>query len=187
MRIRFDEIPDTGLTLELLEKPGAFPELAELADSGECVFIHPLTVDLKLAKAGRFVEMRGRIRTRAELSCTRCLKPFQTELATKFRLNYTHREPPRENRPPSGEIELTAEDVGLVFFDDDVIDTRQTIFEETLAAIPIRPLCRENCKGLCQNCGEDLNEDGCQCGEKTDIDPRLAPLLKFRAKPESGK
>jgi uncharacterized protein len=64
------------------------------------------------------------------------------------------------------EIELNAEDMGMVYFQGDKINLIETIQEQVLMEFPFRVLCKRGCKGLCPGCGADLNEDQCNCDRK---------------------
>jgi uncharacterized protein len=173
MRIHLKEIPENGLTLEFEENVKHYPIFTEMK---EFKFLDPLTVELQLRRADQSIEMKGRLKTRGIMTCSRCLKPFVQPLKSDFRLIYA-------NRPQSiyhtRETELSAEDVELILFDGEIIDTYQAIYEETLAALPSKPLCHPDCKGLCPRCGKDLNRGACQC-KNEEVDPRLAVLKQFK-------
>ena len=61
------------------------------------------------------------------------------------------------------EIELKLEDVGLLYFRGEEINLQQGIQEQVVMALPVQPLCGRNCKGLCPQCGSDLNLKDCKC------------------------
>ena len=73
-----------------------------------------------------------------------------------------------------------AEELGVVLFEGDQIDFRAIIQEQVILAIPMQPICRQDCRGLCARCGANLNDGPCDC-RGDDVDPRLAILktLKF--------
>ena len=77
------------------------------------------------------------------------------------------------------EIELKAQDMDIVLFKGDEIDFRDSIQEQIILAFPMRPLCRENCSGLCPNCGSDLNKGECGC-TKTPVNSRFKILEKLK-------
>lgn len=78
------------------------------------------------------------------------------------------------------EIELVEEDLGVVSLVDPVLDTRPIVIEQIHLGIPMKPLCREDCKGLCGTCGGDLNEGPCGCSPAGDA--RLAKLAALRGR-----
>src|SRR5919112_562701 len=76
-------------------------------------------------------------------------------------------------------VELQAEDLILSAYEGDAVDLDEIVREQTLLALPSRHLCREDCKGLCQKCGANLNENQCSC-EQGETDPRWAALADLK-------
>jgi uncharacterized protein len=64
------------------------------------------------------------------------------------------------------EVELSAEDMGIVYFQGEKINLKDTIQEQVVMEFPLRALCKQDCKGLCPKCGADLNEDFCDCDRR---------------------
>jgi len=60
------------------------------------------------------------------------------------------------------------------------VDLAAVVFEQILLGLPEYPECREGCKGLCPECGAELNLGACRCGDQKPVDPRLAALLKLK-------
>lgn len=83
------------------------------------------------------------------------------------------------------EVELVEEDLGVVNLVEPLLDTRPIVIEQLHLGIPMKPLCREDCKGLCGECGGDLNDGPCGCGPKGDA--RLAKLAALRGKVGSSE
>jgi uncharacterized protein len=77
------------------------------------------------------------------------------------------------------EQELAQEELDLSYYDNDEIDIQALIKEQVLLSVPMKPVCSENCKGICVTCGKDLNAGLCECKEDGH-DPRLAPLQKLK-------
>ena len=65
------------------------------------------------------------------------------------------------------EVELSSEDMGIVYFQGEKINLKDTIQEQVLIEIPLRVLCKQSCKGLCPSCGADLNGDSCDCDRRS--------------------
>jgi uncharacterized protein len=85
--------------------------------------------------------------------------------------------PAKDAKPPAVEedMELQDEDLDTAYYRDHVLDLAEMLREQFYLALPMQPLCRPDCQGLCPSCGIDRNVDTCQC--QTDwVDPRLAPL-----------
>lgn len=108
------------------------------------------------------VEVEGTAETEVKLVCSRCLTEFAQPVTTRFALTFTEELPQFEGEDEE-EVELSAEDMGLSLFDGEEIDLRDAIAEQVIMSLPLRPLCSEGCKGLCQFCGADLNEGDCGC------------------------
>lgn len=180
MRVHLDAIKDTGLHLEFEFDPSRDEGLMAVVGSGDAAFPAPIRVTLDLHRVSDTVEVRGRVATRLRLACGRCLEAFEQELDREVFCTYAPAPPEREH-PTAGDLELSADDVGLVFFDGEAIDTAEAVREEIMAALPYRPLCREECRGLCPRCGADLNNEPCRCKEER-VDPRLRVLAQLKAK-----
>jgi len=166
MHIRTDQIKEDGLTLEFEEKADVFPVLAEIITRGECQFVAPIKTALRAIRIGDMIEVTGRIDTQIRLPCGRCLEEYEIPLKSRVDLTYVQRIPDAPEDEPLEEIELKAADMGLTHFQGENIDLRDGIQEQVILAIPIKALCRENCKGLCASCGHDLNEGDCGCGRQ---------------------
>ena len=179
MKINVEEIPPGGLRLVIHEEVKDNPQYAALEDSEEINYTAPLHVELILMRIREIVEMTGRLKSRIATTCSRCLADLAVDLENRFQLVYTRRPGTKARPSMQKEIELTTEDVGLMLFDGEVIDIGPGIFEEALAALPLKPLCRDDCRGLCPRCGADLNRENCRCRGK-DVDPRLAKLLQLK-------
>jgi uncharacterized protein len=105
--------------------------------------------------------------------CSLCLKNFRYDLPVNFQR--TLRPRPQHQSTLPAEQELTGEDFDNDFYDNESIDLESIIREQILLALPMFPRCSEECRGLCGNCGQDLNQSECDC-KQTEIDPRLAAL-----------
>lgn len=178
MQIRISDMPATGMTLEEELVVDHLPELMALTRQGECRFQAPIDVKLMISPVVGMYRVEGRLRTRVGLTCSRCLVAFDYALASHFHVTYT-RESPRGGEPPTESHELKADEMGLVAFEGDEIDFRDTLQEQVILAIPMQPRCRADCQGLCSRCGADLNQSACNC-PSTVVDPRLAVLKNLK-------
>jgi uncharacterized protein len=118
--------------------------------------------------------LRGRMDVVVETACVRCLELFAMKLHQDLDLLYL---PQSENVGPEddSERELSDKDMAVGFYQDDKIDLKQVIWEQVYLALPMKPLCKEDCRGLCPQCGTNLNLSMCSCERET-VDPRLATL-----------
>ncbi len=174
MRIHLNAIEDTGLRLQYAFDPAGDEGLRAVEENGEAVFLTPVSVALEIHRVADTVEIRGNLSVRLRLTCGRCLTEFEQDVDTDFFCVFVPR-PEKRRHPSPGDLELDADDVSLFFFDGQAIDTDEAVREEVLGAIPFRALCREDCRGLCPQCGTNLNTGSCTCATGR-IDPRLAVL-----------
>ena len=86
---------------------------------------------------------------------------------------------PRVENAGEGEREVEEDDLATAFYADDQIDLGQLITEQFQLALPMKPLCDKACKGLCPQCGTNLNTGSCDCRQEW-IDPRLEVLKKLK-------
>jgi uncharacterized protein len=177
--IRIDDIKEKGLFLDFEEAPETFPALVEMIDAGDCKFLAPISTHLRVMRINDMVEVEGRVDTVVRLNCSRCLKDFETSLAAEFALTYTRALPEAMDESGEEETEVTAEEMGLILFQGEEIDLKDAIQEQVIMAFPQRPLCREDCKGLCPQCGADLNEGDCGCNPPK-FNKKFAALKNFK-------
>ena len=131
----------------------------------------PAAVTGKVRLSGNEVFVNGHVDTRAQVECDRCLKPVELPVSTDFALEYIT----GAEYASSGTAELTEAEMSVSVFDGHAIDVDEVVKEQILLAVPTRMLCRDDCKGICPECGRDLNTGECNC-VKDDIDPRWAAL-----------
>ena len=82
---------------------------------------------------------------------------------------------PHPSQAAEDEVELSQDDLTTAFYRDQTLDLAEMVREQFYLALPMRPLCREECKGLCPQCGTNLNQGTCACDVRWE-DPRLAGL-----------
>ena len=147
----------------------------------------PVELVMTVQKDDDLYQLVGRVRGEMELACSRCLEPFVMPVDAPFDLRYL---PQHLNMTGSGgedgddEDDAAGEEVGgddltTAFYRDDQIDLLQLVREQLYLVLPMKPLHSEDCKGLCPNCGANLNETTCECKIEWE-DPRLAPLKALK-------
>jgi uncharacterized protein len=134
-----------------------------------------LSFDVDRQETGRY-RVAGHLTGELELRCSRCLESFTLPVATDFDLCYV----PRTENVGEGEKEVTEDDLTTAFYENDEIDLGHLIMEQFQLALPMKPLCSELCKGLCAQCGTNLNTGTCDCA-RTWEDPRFAALKQLKA------
>jgi uncharacterized protein len=133
--------------------------------------IEPAPVNGKIRLNSNQVFVNGHVDTRAQVECDRCLQPIEIPVNADFTLEYIT----GQDYESSAAAELTEEQLSVAVFDGQGIDVDEIVKEQILLAVPTRMLCREDCKGICPECGVDRNAGDCSCGTN-DIDPRWAAL-----------
>jgi len=180
MRIHLDQLTETELLLEFEEKPQTFPVLADLIRQKECDVIAPIKIRLRVYQVSDIVEVEGNLEARIRLSCSRCLQDYETQLASDFSLTYTRGVADGiAASSPQKELELKAQDLGVIFFNGEEIDFIEGIQEQAVMALPLKPLCQPQCQGLCPNCGADLNREDCTC-DRTPKNSQFAALKNVK-------
>jgi DUF177 domain-containing protein len=186
MKIEIHHIPTNGLELEFIKPARYFQELKAMSDNGEGEFVEPLNIHLDVSPLRDFIRVKGRLNTKIRQTCGRCLEPFEVSLKNRFTLNYSHQIPEDVHKEGAEGIELTADQIGMVYFEGEEIDFTDAIQEQAILAIPFNPVCKPECKGLCPRCGNDLNKASCTCGEKK-ADGPFAVLKEMKLKLKKGK
>jgi uncharacterized protein len=121
------------------------------------------------------IRVWGELHTRLELVCARCLEPVSEEVSREFDLFYR----PAQEQPAAEEVRLKDDDTAVGFFQGSGLFLADVLAEQILLAIPMKVICRSDCRGLCPQCGANLNSEPCRC-EARGTDPRLAPLARLR-------
>jgi uncharacterized protein len=131
-------------------------------------------VELKMVvekSGGDTFRVTGKVATRLEMECSRCLEPFAFPVDAAFELLYV----PQVANAGDGEREVAEEDLATAYYRDGMLDVTELLREQFQLALPMKPLCETECRGLCPECGANLNRVPCDCAPKWE-DPRLAAL-----------
>ena len=126
-----------------------------------------------LLRTGRSILAKCRLNTDTELTCSRCLSPFHQLLTSNFEEEYL----PTVDVVSGAPLTLP-EETAFTIDEHHILDLSEAIRQYTLRAIPMKPLCHQDCAGLCQACGKNLNQGRCDCPEP-DMDPRWSELKKM--------
>lgn len=135
----------------------------------------PVTIHGHLARVDEAgFRLTGRLGTTLEVVCVRCLESFSMVVSEELELLYL---PQSRNVAPEGEEErgLEDEELAVSFYRDDQIDLEHLVLEQIVLSLPMKPLCRVDCAGLCAICGSNRNVERCQCSAET-TDPRWSGL-----------
>ncbi len=163
MKIVITDIPDEGLIIDVEEK-------LELEEDRAA---SPVNGSLQVTRADGEVIVTGKVTTELDLQCSRCLRDFRKPLDIAVNVVYHPIEEIAEERHG-----LRDDEMDMGFYRGEEIDLQELVREQVLLNMQMKPLCDESCKGICPDCGADLNAGACRCGTR-EIDPRLEVLKKL--------
>ena len=135
----------------------------------------PVSLAFDIYKDKDQFRLAGRVETTLELPCGRCLESFGWPVDAAFDLRYQ----PHGQNSGDGEREIEEDDLTTAFYENETIDLGQLMREQFYLSLPMKPLCREDCRGLCPQCGTNLNRGTCACRSDWE-DPRLAVLKALK-------
>ena len=128
-------------------------------------------------RAGDEVRITGTLNTTLEQMCSRCLEPARVSISKPFDLYFRERNEAMFDEDE--EVELDEEDTRTAFFTGTKLAMGEVLREQVLLALPMKVLCRVDCKGLCPSCGTNLNSGSCSC-PKEEFSPHMDTLLEFK-------
>jgi uncharacterized protein len=169
MKIPVDEIPQSPQELKFSETIEELNELYRRSGSPDFGFPSRLDVDLVYYRSGADIFFDGSFRGQFAGYCGRCLESYSFTLNQAFAFVLSP-EPARSER---GAEELHSAELGLSYYSGDEVDLAPLIAEQVMLALPTRPLCGEDCRGLCDHCGANRNRESCDCSTESG-DPRMA-------------
>jgi uncharacterized protein len=124
----------------------------------------PFELEARVTLVGDILHLDGEIEGELLLLCSRCTEEFTYKVNMEIHEEFTNN--------------IDNKDDNIIFIESDSIDITEIIENNIFLAMPIKKLCSENCKGLCQKCGANLNINTCNC-DNEQIDPRLSALKNF--------
>ncbi len=135
---------------------------------------------LSLDKSKDVLTVEGHIKTSVSFLCSRCLIDLEETIDSDFKDVFLIKE--FEVASEGEELEITGREIGSDYIASGNIDTNDFFIEQVALRIPQRPLCKDECKGLCPSCGVNLNKEDCGCKKEDRVDPRFAGLKDFKVK-----
>ena len=169
MKIYWNEIKDVEKELELDPDKGWLQDAVRRVDETPPLgpaapAKRPISGDLTFRKVDEIAVVEGHIQTLIHLICSRCATPFLFPCAPHFTAMYSRDREMTEiwTKSPGAGFSAGA-DLEITYLDKDYLDLGETLSEQLRLLIPLQPLCREDCKGLCPECGADLNVRPCEC------------------------
>jgi uncharacterized protein len=125
------------------------------------------------------IRLNGGLSTRLEIPCARCLDPVTQDVQRDFDLLYR----PRGADAGHEELPVSSTEAEIGYYEGEGLLLEDVLREQVLLAVPLKAICRQDCKGLCPHCGANLNATQCSCAEPVE-DPRWLALKDIRSKLE---
>ena len=173
MKIRLDQVDEPFVWQETLEISTDELDHPELVDLG------PVECRGRVSPMADSFLLRAQMSYEQELRCMRCLKPVTASFVGDIDLMLEVGESEFHGQTQdNGERELESDDLGVLPIPDGVLDTHPILIEQIHLSIPMKPICQEDCAGLCSTCGADLNAGPCDC--KDVADPRWQALAALK-------
>lgn len=175
MRLNIHEIPPSGKNYFLSKADSWVQEVIQKAgfDCSEDFSSH-----IEVFRDSDNVIFHGTISVEVRLICSRCCEPHSFKIDRDFLSTYCKEY--KKRGALREEVQLTKGDLDLTFFNGEEIDLTELLNEQLQLAIPYRPICKEDCKGICSYCGKDLNFGDCDC-EKRSWGLKFSSIIENKA------
>jgi len=147
-------------------------EGVESIDPG-LVIQEPLVGRIEMVRTADGILVRGELTTAVELECDRCLEPFIQRVEFEIEEEFQ----PAIDMSSGAQLPCGEEETRID--EHHILDLTEVIRQSIVLALPMHPVCRPECLGLCDHCGQNLNEGPCDCKESM-VDPRLEILKKLK-------
>jgi uncharacterized protein len=144
----------------------------------------PLTWSATAERAGAEIRIAGKLSAEMEQSCSRCLEPAQCRIEKTFDLFFRERDDDLFDEDE--DVELTEEDTRTAFFAGTQLAIGDVLREQVLLGLPMKALCKVDCRGLCPVCGTNRNQNTCSCAGEV-FSPHMEKLLEIKRKLEEER
>jgi uncharacterized protein len=151
-------------------------EISEISDILGQGIGTPVQGKVKFTRTNLGILVQGKLQAKVSVECSRCLKTFDYPLTINIEEEFF----PVIDVNTGVPVDLPDDPGGFTIDDHHILDLNEAIRQNALLAVPMKPLCRKDCAGLCQICGKDLNKGQCDC-EQPEIDPRWSKLADLAA------
>jgi uncharacterized protein len=129
----------------------------------------PVTGTITVTNTGQLLLVRGKMAAKARVECARCGETFEFAVAAPIEEEFSIRGP--EGAPIGPGDTIDVEEPAAAAFADNMLDLTELLRQQLLVSLPLTPLCRPDCKGICPDCGKNLNEGPCGCAEDRAASP----------------
>ncbi len=170
MILNVAKLPEGDSEFSLHDRPNYFD-----LSGDEFTLGGPVEFACRVRKMERRVIVRGTVRAAFQLPCCRCLEAYRHEVTAELIADFL----PASQSAQEEVHELEQAELNCHTYRHDEVDLRQVVRDHLAIEIPMQPLCREGCAGLCPKCGVNRNLETCTCVPDS-VDPRLAILQRFK-------
>jgi len=178
LTIRLDGIKESGYHLSCKRNKDWIKNIFSDIKDINFTFVDDISIQIEVFRTGKNVFVSGLLNTTVELSCIKCLDDFDLPVEAEFHYNLC----PSDEKELLLEKEINKADLDLFFYQGDIIDIVPLVREQILLNIPLYPLCHETCKGICPQCGSNLNHSLCQCDKEEAAGSKFEILKKLSLK-----
>lgn len=183
--ILIEDIPEEGLEVEASQADPWFSEVVKDA-LGDAFVGDSASVKVRIDSVEGNVNIDGTVEIISHPECDRCCTRYEFKESFPLRAVLSPLYENRRQQELAGhdEVELVKEDLEFQFYEGDRFDLSEVIREQIVLDEPMKHLCSEDCKGLCQKCGKNLNEGPCGCAEEQAAGTFTA-LKDYQANPQT--
>jgi len=171
--IRVTEIPGGGLDVFATKGRASIPGILEGMNLSPLTSLLLTSAELTLSVENGDIFAEGSFEAEGEAACDRCSDPVPARFGKSF---HTVLVPHGDESEASGPVELHAEDLEVGYYDGKGVEVNDIFWEQVALEIPVKVVCSEECKGICQICGINLNRESCSC--EADEEPGPFDVLK---------
>ncbi|WP_406839054.1 YceD family protein [Streptomyces sp. AHU1] len=181
-------------THELGRRPGALQRLTRTIDAPVDLGIQgvigvpegaPVELELRLESVMEGVLVTGTARASAKGECVRCLEPLEQVLEADFQEMFSYPDADDRGRPKAEPVDDAEDDEDTLFLEDGLFDLEPVLRDAVVLALPMQPVCQDDCPGLCSECGARLADDPDHHHDAVDI--RWAALQGLAGSLEDGE
>ncbi|MEV6018665.1 MULTISPECIES: YceD family protein [unclassified Streptomyces] len=181
-------------THELGRRPGALQRLTRTIDAPADLGIQgvigvpegaPVELELRLESVMEGVLVTGTARGSVKGECVRCLEPLEQVLEADFQEMFSYPDADDRGRPKAEPVDDAEDDEDTLFLEDGLFDLEPVLRDAVVLALPMQPVCQDDCPGLCSECGARLADDPDHRHDAVDI--RWAALQGLAGSLEDGE
>ncbi|MGH7916007.1 MAG: YceD family protein [Candidatus Binataceae bacterium] len=176
VKLRVEDITAEAKELSFVEPEQELNRILARGSVNEYRLETPIAVDVAYYRAGTELFFQGVLKAMTRACCARCAEEFELPRERAFHYVLAPRVIGYDRQ-----ADLRAEDLEFSLYEGEQVDLTPLIREQMLLALTERPVCREECQGLCPHCGANLNDGDCGCRDEA-FDPRLSVLRSIKGR-----